>query len=200
MTHGYLRADGRKGIRNVLVVAYTVECSQHVAYEIAGRFRDRGVHLIGFPGCYPNPYAQRMMERLCTHPNVGGVLAVSLGCESLDRTRLADAIRESGRPVCTVVIQELGGTRKTIEAGAAWVSEALDRIQSVPRIEMSVEELVVGAICGASDATSGLTANPAIGRASDGLVERGATVIFEETGELIGCEQVSHGEGSVDIG
>jgi len=187
---GYLRADGRKGIRNVLVVAYTVECSHHVAREIAGRFRRRGVHLIGFPGCYPNDYAQHMMERLCAHPNVGGVLVVSLGCESLDRKRLADAIAESGRPVQTAVIQELGGTHKAIEAGAEWVGEALGRIQSAPRVEMRVEELVVGAICGASDATSGLTANPAIGRAFDVLVARGATAIFEETGELIGCEHV----------
>jgi altronate dehydratase large subunit len=52
MLQGYLRADGRKGIRNVLVVAYLVECAHHVAREIAAAYRDRGVHLIGFPGCY----------------------------------------------------------------------------------------------------------------------------------------------------
>jgi len=187
---GYPRADGRKGIRNVLLVAYTVECSHHVAREIASRFRGKDLHLIGFPGCYPNPYAQRMMRRLCTHPNVGGILLVSLGCESLDRKDLAGAIRDSGRPVETVVIQELGGTRKTIEAGLSWVREALEQIQSAPRVEMAVEQLIVGTICGASDATSGLTANPAIGRALDRLIERGATAIFEETGELIGCEHV----------
>jgi len=187
---GFLRADGRKGIRNTLVVVYAVECSHHVAREIASRFRDRAVHLIGFPGCYPNEYAHGMMKRLCTHPNVGAVLVVSLGCESLDCGELAGAIRESGRPVETAVIQKLGGTRKSIEAGAAWVAETLERIQSVPHVEMKSEELVVGAICGGSDATSGLTANPAIGRAFDLLVERGATAIFDETGELIGCEQV----------
>ena len=57
MLQGYLRADGRKGIRNIVVVAYLVECAHHVAREIAAPFRDRGVHLIGFPGCYPNAYA-----------------------------------------------------------------------------------------------------------------------------------------------
>jgi altronate hydrolase len=51
---GYPRADGRKGIRNVVVVAYLVECAHHVAREIAAPVRERGVHLIGFPGCYPN--------------------------------------------------------------------------------------------------------------------------------------------------
>jgi altronate hydrolase len=187
---GYLRNDGRKGIRNVLVVAYTVECSHHVAREIAARFRDQAVHLIGFPGCYPNPYALHMMKRLCTHPNVGGVLVVSLGCESLNRDELADAIRHSGRPVHTAVIQELGGTRKTIEVGSAWVRKTFEQIRAAPRVEMNVSELVVGAICGGSDATSGLTANPAIGRAFDILAEHGATTIFEETGELIGCEHV----------
>jgi altronate hydrolase len=90
--------------------------------------------------------------------------------------------------VQTVVIQETGGTRKTIDAGQAWVRDALARVASVPRAEMAVDELIVGTICGGSDATSGLTANPAIGRAFDLLVERGAAAIFEETGELIGCE------------
>ncbi|MFH1265567.1 MAG: UxaA family hydrolase, partial [Planctomycetota bacterium] len=82
---GFLRADGRKGIRNVLAVAYLVECAHHVAAEVAAPFRDRGVHVIGFPGCYPNAYASRLMTGLTTHPNVGAVLLVSLGCESFDR-------------------------------------------------------------------------------------------------------------------
>ena len=76
---GYPRSDGRKGIRNVIVVAYLVECAHHVAREIALPFRRDGVHVIGFPGCYPNGYADDMMRRLCTHPNVGGAMLVSLG-------------------------------------------------------------------------------------------------------------------------
>ncbi len=193
---GFLRSDGRKGIRNVVAVAYLVECAHHVAQEIATPFRSQGVHLIGFPGCFPNAYAARIMQRLGTHPNVGAVLLVSLGCESFDRRSLAEAIRASGRPVEAVVIQELGGTRKTIEAGRAWVMEALGRIAEAPRAPMDVRELVVGTICGGSDATSGLTANPAAGRAFDLLVERGATCIFEETGELIGCEQFMAGRAA----
>jgi len=186
---GFLRSDGRKGIRNLVAVAYLVECARHVAGEIAGPFRGQGVHLIGFPGCFPSAYAARIMRQLGTHPNVGAVLLVSLGCESFDRRGLAETIRASGRPVETVVIQELGGTRKTVEAGRAWVMEALGQLAATPRTPMDVGELVVGTICGGSDATSGLTANPAAGRAFDLLVQRGATCIFEETGELIGCEQ-----------
>ena len=76
---GFLRSDGRKGIRNCIVVAYLVECAHHVAREIVDAFRDQPVHLIGFGGCYPNAYADRMMNTLCTHPNVGGALLLSLG-------------------------------------------------------------------------------------------------------------------------
>ena len=113
----FLRADGRKGIRNTLVVAYLVECAHHIAREIAWPFRARGVHLIGFGGCYPNDYAARMMQALCTHPNAGGVLLVSLGCESFDRAALRETIAASGRPVETLVIQQAGGTRPTIAEG-----------------------------------------------------------------------------------
>jgi len=187
---GYLRTDGRKGVRNVIAVAYLVECAHHVAREIAGPMRDRGVHLVGFPGCYPNAYADRVMTRLGTHPNVGAVLLVSLGCEGFDRQRLADAVARSGRPVHCLVIQQSGGTAKTIAAGRNWVEETRRRLDAAPRVEMGLDELVVGTICGGSDATSGLTANPAVGRAVDRLIARGATAIFEETGELIGCEQL----------
>jgi altronate hydrolase len=185
---GFLRSDGRKGIRNVLAVAYLVECAHHVAAEIAHPLREQGVHLIGFPGCYPNAYAARVMAQLATHPNVGAVLLVSLGCESFDRHRLRETIAASGRPVETLVIQESGGTTPTIEAGRAWVHAALEKLQATPRVEMGIDELVVGTICGGSDASSGLTANPAVGRAFDLLVQQGATALFEETGELIGCE------------
>lgn len=190
MTQGYLRSDGRKGIRNVLVVAYLVECAHHVAREIVLSYRGHPVHLIGFPGCYPNDYAFRMMQRLCTHPNVGGVLLISLGCESFNRAELARQIAATGRPVATLVIQDSGGTLRTIREGNAWVEKALPQIAAAPRVPLEVRDLVVGTICGGSDATSGITANPAAGRAFDWLVEQGAAAIFEETGELIGCESI----------
>lgn len=185
---GYLRADGRKGIRNVVLVAYLVECAHHVGKRIAEQYSDQGVHVIGFPGCYPNSYAHDMLEKLCTHDNVGAVLLVSLGCESFDRRRLEARVAESGRPVKTVVIQEQGGTRSSIAEGRAWIESTLERLEETPRASMRLDELVVGTICGGSDATSGITANPAVGLAFDRLSEDGAACIFEETGELIGCE------------
>ena len=190
MTRGYLRADGRKGIRNTIVVAYLVECAHHVAREIVAPFRDRDVHLIGFPGCYPNAYAQAMMERLCTHPNVGGALLVSLGCESFNKFGLAEAVRASGRPVKTIVIQGNGGTRKSIAEGCASVAKMRAELDGLKTVPMRVDEWIVGTVCGGSDGTSGITGNPAAGRAFDLLIAEGAACIFEETGELIGCEHI----------
>jgi len=187
---GYARADGRKGIRNVVVVAYLVECAHHVASEIVANFRGKEVHLIGFPGCFPNDYAQKMMERLCTHPNVGAVLLLSLGCESFNKFSLSRVIAQSARPVQTLTIQNHGGTLSTIKEGTSWVSEQLDVLAGDETVPMRWDELVIGTVCGGSDGTSGLTGNPAVGRAFDWLVEVGATCIFEETGELIGCEEI----------
>ncbi len=186
----WLRPDGRKGIRNVICVVYLVECAHHVARQIVNKCGDAEVHLIGFPGCYPNEYAYDMMEALCTHPNVGGAVLVSLGCESFNREALKRHIEASGRPVETYVIQNEGGTLETIRKGV----EAVRRIQTIanqtPRGDMAVSELIVGTICGGSDGTSGITANPAVGRAFDTLGAAGAACIFEETGELVGCETI----------
>jgi altronate dehydratase large subunit len=187
---GYLRQDGRKGIRNYVAVCYLVECAHHVARAIANPFEERGVHLIGFGGCYPNAYAERMMRKLCTHPNVGAVLLVSLGCESFDRRGLEEAIRQSGRAVHSLVIQQTGGTRKTIDMGRQWIQTTLAMMEPFPTAPMRLHELVIGTVCGGSDTTSGITANPAIGLAFDLLIAQGATAIFEETGELIGCEHI----------
>lgn len=183
---GYPRADGRIGIRDVVVVAYLVECARTVADAIAAGRDD--VHVIGFGGCYPSGYAQQMLERLCTHPNVGAVALVSLGCEGFGRERLAEVIAASGRPLTTLVIQQLGGTRATVAQGRAWVDDvrAHPATQRTARIELT--DLVVGTICGGSDGTSGITANPVVGRVFDRLVAAGGTAVFEETGELIGCE------------
>jgi len=184
----YLRADGRKGIRNVVVVVYLVECAHHVAREIAAPYGDQGVHVVGFPGCYPNTYAFEMLSSICTHPNVGAALLVSLGCESFARDALEAVIADSGRPVGKLVIQERGGTRTTVAEGREWVQAQLAARAGDPRTTMTLDELIVGTVCGGSDGTSGLTANPAVGRAFDQLVGAGARCIFEETLEMVGCE------------
>ena len=137
---------------------------------------------MGFPGCYPNPYAHRMLRQLCTHPNVGAVLLVSLGCEGFNRARLLEEIRGRGRPADVVVIQQVGGTRRTFADGRTWIEAARQQIASVPRAPMEVKDLVIGTVCGGSDATSGITANPSVGRAFDLLVEAGARCILKRRG------------------
>ena len=187
---GFLRSDGRKGIRNVIVVAYLVECAHHVSRRITSHFNDLDIHLIGFPGCYPNEYASQMMHAVCTHPNVGAVLLVSLGCESMDRDALREQVAASGRPVELLVIQERGGTRATIDQGIALVDGMRQQLAQQQPVPMALSELIVGTICGGSDGTSGITANPAVGRCFDRLVEQDVACVFEETGELIGCENI----------
>ena len=137
MITGYQRDDGRKGIRNTLIVAYLVECAHHVARQIAMPYGDRDVHVIGFPGCFPNEYAQRVMEALATHPNVGGAVLVSLGCESFNKYQLAGVIQASGRPVTTVTIQGVGGTAKAIAAGRAFIDAELPRLEQTERVDQS---------------------------------------------------------------
>ncbi|MFY8328335.1 UxaA family hydrolase [Pseudoalteromonas sp. ZZD1] len=187
---GYLRKDGRKGIRNVILVTYLVECAHHVARAIVNGSDQDDVQLIGFPGCYPNDYSLNIMEKLCTHPNVAGVLIVSLGCEGFNREQLANTITASGRDVETLVIQKTGGTRKTIDAGLASVKQLRQSAYQAEIVPMDISELVVGTICGGSDGTSGIGANPGVGVCFDKLITDDAVCMFEETGELIGCEQI----------
>lgn len=190
MLDGFLRQDGRKGIRNYVAVAYLVECARHIAVEAARNDGIEDTQVIGFPGCFPNEYAQDMMEKLCTHPNVGAVLLVSLGCESFNRFQLEKTISASGRPVKTIVIQKNGGTKTSIKLGREWIKEQHSELAKATRVEMDISELIIGTVCGGSDGTSGITGNPAVGLAFDRLGGEGASCIFEETGELIGCEHI----------
>ncbi len=184
---GYLRKDGRKGIRNLTLVAYLVECAHFVASEIALPNRKNDVQVVGFGGCYPNSHASKVLTNLCTHPNVGAVLIVSLGCESFNRIKLAKDVKASGRIVDTLVIQKCGGTKKTIDVGQEWIEKIIIELTDTPKVKMGIEDLIVGTICGGSDATSGISANPAVGLTFDKLVQNKGVAIFEETGEMIGC-------------
>jgi altronate dehydratase large subunit len=186
---GYQRQSGPAGIRNVLLSIHTVECSSFVSQKIAEI--DPRVQSVGFPGCYASAYASRLMIALATHPNVAGVLLVSLGCEGTDASEMAGAIRATGRPAEILRIQEAGGTEPTIARGRELMSRMLVDLEKVPRVPMSVSDLVVGTECGGSDATSGIAANPAVGRAFDLLADAGATVIIEETLEMLGCGEIA---------
>ena len=185
---GFLRPDGRKGVRNLVLVIYTVECAQHVAHAIANGEED--THVIGFPGCYDNAYAIRLMLALARHPNVGAVLAVGLGCEYTQPEKLAEAVRASGRPTEWFFIQQSGGTRASVAKGKEIVARLRAQIRKeTPRVPMTLADLTVGCECGGSDGTSGLAGNPVVGAFFDLLVDAGGRAIFEETVEMIGLRE-----------
>jgi len=185
---GYLRPDGRKGIRNLVLVIYTVECAQHVAHAIAANEAD--VHVVGFPGCYDNAYAIRLMLALARHPNVGAVLAVGLGCEYTQPEKLAEVVRQSGRPADWFFIQQIGGTKTSVTRGKEIVARLKNKIHAeTPRVPMTLADLTVGCECGGSDGTSGLAGNPTVGAFFDLLVDAGGRALFEETVEMIGLRE-----------
>jgi len=185
---GYLRADGRKGIRNLVLVIYTVECAQFVAHAIAQTEPD--THVIGFPGCYDNQYAIRLMLALARHPNVGAVLAVGLGCEYTQPEKIAKVVRSAGRPAEWFFIQEAGGTSKSIACGKGILAGLRRSMVEVKRVPMTLADLTVGCECGGSDGTSGLAGNPVVGAFFDRLVDAGGRAVFEETVEMIGLRDI----------
>lgn len=185
---GFLRDDGRKGIRNLVLVIYTVECAQFVAHAIAHGETD--VHVIGFPGCYDNQYAVRLMLALARHPNVGAVLSVGLGCEYTQPGKIAEVVRKSGHPAESFFIQDAGGTSKSISRGKEILSRLRQEISEVKRVPMTLADLTVGCECGGSDGTSGLAGNPVVGAFFDRLVDAGGRAVFEETVEMIGLRNI----------
>jgi altronate dehydratase large subunit len=125
-----------------------------------------------------------------TNPNVFGVLIVGNGCEQLSPTEIADGIVTTGKRIEVIVIQEVGGTRKTIALGKRVVKEMRDAAVTLDREPIHLSELILGTECGGSDYTSGLASNPAVGVACDMLVAEGGTIILSETPELIGAEHI----------
>lgn len=195
---GYQRKDGRLGIRNRVLVIYTVKCAEFVAQKIVERADHLDVELIGFPGCTDNQYAVNMLISMIRHPNIGAVLAVGLGCEYIQPEWLADIATKEGKLSHWMFIQKEGGTQSTIEKGLAWVAWALKQLQDTPRSEMRLKDLVIGAECGGSDYTSGLAGNAVVGRFYDKLVDLGGTAIFEEIVEAIGLRDMLVNRGETE--
>ena len=195
---GYQRKDGRLGIRNRVLVIYTVKCAEFVAQKIVERADHLDVELIGFPGCTDNQYAVNMLISMIRHPNIGAVLAVGLGCEYIQPEWLADIATKEGKLSHWMFIQKEGGTQSTIEKGLAWVEWALKQLQDTPRSEMRLKDLVIGAECGGSDYTSGLAGNAVVGRFYDKLVDLGGTAIFEEIVEAIGLRDMLVNRGETE--
>lgn len=187
---GYERQDGRMGIRNKILVIYTVKCSEFVASQIVQKCGFENVEYVGFDGCTDNQYAIRLLISLIKHPNIGGILVVGLGCEYIQAQWLSEIGEKEGKPAQWLLIQQAGGTRKAIELGISSIREMEAQLEQTPRKEMYLKDLVVGAECGGSDFTSGLAGNVVVGHFFDRLTDAGGTAIFEEVVEMIGLDQI----------
>jgi altronate dehydratase large subunit len=190
---GYRRAERKAGTRNYVLIIPSVGCSQGTAAAIARNLKGV-VYLPNIFGCgqmaADREQTKRTLVGFGAHPNVYGVLVVGNGCESLPAQEIAEGILPSGKRVEFIVIQDMGGTRKAIAAGRRIIKEMLSDAAQCNREPIPLSELILGTECGGSDYTSGLASNPALGAASDLLVEVGGTVILSETPELIGAEHL----------
>ena len=205
---GYHRADGKVGTRNYLGILTSVNCSGSVARFIAEAV-DRQGWLSEFPnvdgvvaivhgtGCGMSGKDEgydtlfRTLQGYARNPNFGGILLVGLGCEVMQIPDLIGAgrMRADGN-FRYMTIQQTGGTRKTIDKGVAVLREMAEVANRVSRQPAGLEHLMVGMQCGGSDGYSGITANPALGAASDLLVAHGGTTILSETPEIYGAEHL----------
>jgi altronate hydrolase len=202
---GYPREDGRIGTRNYIGILTSVNCSATVARQIARRFApeklpatiDGVVALTHSTGCgmahegEAIDVLRRTLAGYARHPNFGGVLIVGLGCEVNQIPALfAHAGLQPGPRLRTLGIQDSGGTLAAIERGVAEVQALIAIAAQDRRATTAASALALGLQCGASDAWSALSANPALGAAADRLIEQGATVLLSETPEIYGAEDL----------
>ena len=204
---GYVRANGRVGTRNYIGVLTSVNCSASTAKMIADQFRgaaldtfgnvDGVVALTHQSGCGLVPGSEgantllRTLRGYAQHPNFGGLLVLGLGCEMVPVASLVDGLDlPTDTIVHTLTIQDTGGVRATVRAGVELINEMLPTLDARRRVTAPISALVLGLNCGGSDGYSGITANPALGRASDRLVAAGGTSILAETPEVFGAEHL----------
>jgi altronate hydrolase len=207
---GYQRENGDVGVRNYVAVIATSNCSSHVATEIAERLKGVCSETHGVDGVVAIPHQEgcghsegedtwqleRTMAGMIFHPNVGAVLMVSLGCEVnqlsiyVGTTQLGQQAFRKGKLVVGMEMQSSGGTRQTIEKGVAEVHKLIRFCQKMTRTPQPLSKIFMGTNCGGSDAFSGISANPALGYASDLLVRSGGTAILAEIPECMGAEHL----------
>jgi altronate hydrolase len=209
---GYDRGDGRFGTRNYIAIISTVNCSASTSKYISERFRstdllrqypnvDGVVAITHKAGCamqYDGPdhrQLDRTLAGFAKHPNVAAYILIGLGCETGQAIHLIEGERlvqlnGTGRKPQVLTIQECGGIAKTVDAGVRAIAELLPRVNDVQRVSLSADRIILGTNCGGSDGNSGVTANPALGVASDLLVAQGGTSIIGETTEIYGAEHL----------
>ncbi|HWR45696.1 UxaA family hydrolase [Sporomusa sp.] len=195
---GYRRPDGSVGIRNHVLVIPTVVCANQVARGISHTVKGSVwvEHQHGCSQLAPDAaQTARVFIGHGTNPNVFGVVVVGLGCEVVRAQDVAAEIKKQcpHKPVHCVIIQDAGGSYKAISEGAIEAHKMVEQASMLVREPIDVAELILGTECGGSDACSGLSANPALGAASDLLIDAGGTSILSETPELIGAEHIIAG-------
>lgn len=190
---GYVRENGKVGARNHVAIMATVNCVNDVVMSIVAQ-TDNTRGITHNQGCCQLPPDLKMVTDsligLGSHPNVGAVLVVSLGCEGTDVKRLVKGIRDSGKPVEVIDVQKLGGMSKSIAAGTTIAQGLAIKISKLQKEPVDISNMIMSIKCGASDATSGLASNCVIGYVADKVVDLGGTVIFGETTEFIGAEHI----------
>jgi altronate hydrolase len=204
---GIRRSDGRVATRNYIGVISTVNCSASVSKYVAAHFTpellkafpnvDGIVPITHSSGCGMDSdgagidVLRKTIAGYVRHVNFAGVVIIGLGCEAnqMDSLFMARGLSESTL-LQPLIIQNSGGTRKTIEAGIAAVAAMLPQANQVKREALPASHITIGLQCGGSDGYSGITANPALGAACDLLVAHGGTVILSETPEIYGAEHL----------
>jgi len=190
---GYKRPDGKVGVRNHVVIIPSVACANEVCNAIALKVKST-VSIPHQHGCaqlaFDAEQTARTLIGVGKNPNVAAVLVIGLGCEVVNSSMVASKIAESGKPVKNLVIQEVGGSPKTIKEGIKIAKAMVSFAFRLKREKAKPDSLILGVECGGSDACSGLSANPALGITSDLLIKEGGTIILSETTESIGAEHI----------
>ncbi|MBP1719789.1 MAG: Altronate dehydratase [Deltaproteobacteria bacterium] len=190
---GYLRPDGKVGVRNQVLVLATVSCVNGVIQRISREVPEAVCvsHAFGCGRGGPRDLQIlfRILSGMVQHPNVGGAVLIGLGCEVSNTKNLSNLIKDCGKPVEIFNVQECGSI-KTAQKAIAAARRLLREVKEQPRVPVPWDKLLVAMECGGSDAMSGVTANPAMGAVSDWVVEKGGTVIFGENTEMIGTDHV----------
>jgi altronate hydrolase len=200
---GYPREDGRVGTRNYIAVVAASNCAAHTAELIAQSYRDEKLPpnidgVVAFPhgeGCGhtigpDTVQLQRTLGGVLNHPNVGGAIILGLGCEvnQIDHYLGAGAPRTDR--LVGMTLQGEGGTRAAVESAQKAIGQMMERLAAEQRQEVPASKIVLGLNCGGSDSFSGITANPALGWASDRLAEIGGAAVLAETTECFGAEHL----------
>ncbi|WP_397459175.1 UxaA family hydrolase [Pseudomonas asplenii] len=204
---GFLREDGRVGTRNFIGVISSVNCSATVCRHIAEAFKgdalkawpriDGVVAITHGSGCGMGAKGEgidilkRTLRGYSNHVNFAGILLVGLGCEVNQLTPLINELgARSNDLMSSLIIQDAGGTRETVQKGIALIERMLPIVNASQRSTQPLSNLIVGLQCGGSDGYSGISANPALGAAVDLLVRHGGTAILSETPEIYGAEHL----------